>query len=86
MEDQRESFDFSPHELDDVESRLDRLYRLKKKYGPTVEDMLAYLEKCKSELEQIEYAGDALARLEKQEKKAGRAMLDAARGSLRAAP
>lgn len=78
VEDQRESFDFSPHELDDVESRLDRLYRLKKKYGPTVEDMLAYLEKCKSELEQIEYAGDALARLEKQEKKAGRAMLDAA--------
>ena len=79
VEDQRESFDFSPHELDDVESRLDRLYRLKKKYGPTVEDMLAYLEKCKSELEQIEYAGDALARLEKQEKKAGHAMLDAAR-------
>lgn len=79
VEDQRESFVFSPHELDDVESRLDRLYRLKKKYGPTVEDMLAYLEKCKSELEQIEYAGDALARLEKQEKKAGRAMLDAAR-------
>lgn len=29
---------FSPHELDDVESRLDRLYRLKKKYGPTVEE------------------------------------------------
>lgn len=79
VEDQRESFDFSPHELDDVESRLDRLYRLKKKYGPTVEDMLAYLEKCKGELEQIEYAGDALARLEKQEKKAGRAMLDAAK-------
>lgn len=79
VEDQRESFDFSPHELDDVEGRLDRLYRLKKKYGPTVEDMLAYLEKCKGELEQIEYAGDALARLEKQEKKAGRAMLDAAK-------
>lgn len=79
VEDQRESFDFSPHELDDVESRLDRLYRLKKKYGPTVEDMLAYLDKCKGELEQIEYAGDALARLEKQEKKAGRAMLDAAK-------
>ena len=79
VEDQRESFDFSPHELDDVESRLDRLYRLKKKYGPTVEDMLAYLEKCRGELEQIEYAGDALARLEKQEKKAERTMRDAAK-------
>ena len=41
IEDKREGFDFSPHELDDVESRMDQLYRLKKKYGPSVEDMLA---------------------------------------------
>ena len=43
---------------------MDQLYRLKKKYGPSVEDMLAYLESCRAELEQIEYAGDTLARLE----------------------
>ncbi len=43
---------------------MDQLYRLKKKYGPSVEDMLAYLERCRAELEQIEYAGDTLARLE----------------------
>ena len=66
IEDKREGFDFSPNELDDVESRLDQLYRLKKKYGPSVEDMLAYLERCRAELEQIEYAGDALAQLERQ--------------------
>ena len=62
---QRESFDFSPNELDTVESRLDQLYRLKKKYGATVEDMLAYLEQCRRELDEITYAGDALARLER---------------------
>ena len=78
IEDKREGFDFSPHELDDVESRMDQLYRLKKKYGPSVEDMLAYLESCRAELEQIEYAGDTLARLEQARGKAEKAAMTAA--------
>ena len=39
IRDKREDFDFSPQELDRVEGRLDQLYRLKKKYGPTVEEL-----------------------------------------------
>ena len=78
IEDKREGFDFSPNELDDVESRLDQLYRLKKKYGPSVEDMLAYLERCRAELEQIEYAGDALTQLERQLGKAEKEAVSAA--------
>ena len=78
ISDRRDSFDFSPNELDEVEGRLDRLYRLKKKYGPTVEDMIAYLERCRSELEQIEYAGDTLLQLEKQRGKAAKAAKTAA--------
>lgn len=70
VEDKREEFDFSPNELDDVESRCDRLYRLKKKYGATVEDMIAYLDHCRKELDEIEYADDTLAHLEKQQQKA----------------
>ena len=66
LRDLSRSFDFSPGELDQVEERLDRLYRLKKKYGPTVEDMIAYLEQCRRELDQIQYAGDTLARLERE--------------------
>ena len=62
----KDDFDFSPNELDTMESRLDQLYRLKKKYGATVEDMLEYLDKCKQELDAIEYAGDAITHLEKQ--------------------
>ncbi len=53
-----------------MEERLDLLYRLRKKYGPTVEDMLAYLDRCRKELDQIQYADDTLARLEKDLKKA----------------
>ena len=78
ISDRRDGFDFSPNELDEVEGRLDRLYRLKKKYGPTVEDMIGYLERCRSELEQIEYAGDTLLQLEKQQQKALKAAETAA--------
>ena len=70
LRDLSRSFDFSPGELDQVEERLDLLYRLWKKYGPTVEDMLAYLDRCRKELDQIQYADDTLARLEKDLKKA----------------
>ena len=66
VEDKRSELDVSPGELDRVEGRMDLLYRLKKKYGATVEDMLDYQRKCEAELEQIEYAGDTLARLEKE--------------------
>ena len=66
VRDQKEEFDFSPEELDEIESRLDQLYRLKKKYGPTAEDMLQYLEHSKKELDEIEYADDTIARLEKE--------------------
>ena len=66
LRDLEDAFDFSPQELDDLEGRADQLYRLKKKYGPTVEDMLEYLEQRKEELDQIAFASDTAARLEKQ--------------------
>jgi len=56
-------FDYSPEELDTVESRADQIYRLKKKYGATVEDMLTYLDRSRRELDEIETADDTLARL-----------------------
>ena len=63
-------FDFSPEELDEVESRSDQLYRLKKKYGASVEDMLEYLDRSRRELDEIETADDMLARLEEKLTKA----------------
>ena len=68
--DMRRELDFSPDELDRLESRLDVLYRLKKKYGPTVADMLAYLGRSRTELEQIQVADDTIAQLQKELEKA----------------
>ena len=59
----RDGMDFSPRALDEVESRLDLLHRLKKKYGPTTEDMLAHLDRCRAELERIGSSEEALAAL-----------------------
>lgn len=47
-------YEFDQSRLDAVESRLDELFKLKRKYGSTVEEILEHLEKCKAELEQIE--------------------------------
>lgn len=78
LNDRKEAFEFSPNELDELESRSDLLYRLKKKYGATVEDMLAYLDNCRRELDDIEYAGDTLLRLEKELSVAKKEAVDAA--------
>ncbi len=77
IRDKRTEFDFSPAELDAVESRADQLYRLKKKYGATVEECLAYLNRCRAELDAIETADDTLLRLEQKLKKAEKATLAA---------
>ena len=77
IRDKRAEFDFSPAELDAVESRADLLYRLKKKYGATVEDMLAYLDKCRTELDAIETADDTLILLAQKLKKAEQAVMAA---------
>jgi len=66
VRDLREEFDFEPGELDEIEERLDVIYRLKKKYGDTVGEMLDYLERCRKELDEIQYSSDALVRLEKR--------------------
>lgn len=68
LRDLKNSFDFSPKELDQVEDRLDHLHRLKKKYGATVRDMLDYLNKIRQELDQIELSDDLLIKLKKQRK------------------
>lgn len=64
--DLRDSLDFSPRELEAVESRLDVIHRLRRKYGATVDDILDYCERCRAELEQIQLSDDTIAKLQLQ--------------------
>ncbi len=66
VRDMKSQFDFSPTELDEIEGRLDQLYRLKKKYGSSVCEMLSFLDRSKKELDEIQYADDTLMQLEKK--------------------
>jgi DNA repair protein RecN (Recombination protein N) len=53
LRDYQESLQVSPTRLDEIESRLALVERLKKKYGATVEDVIAFRERCRVELEAI---------------------------------
>ena len=61
---------FDPSELEDIDERLDLLYRLSKKYGDTEEEMLEYLEKARAELDNIAFSEERVKELQKQKKEA----------------
>ena len=69
---------YSQRELDDIQARLEVISRLSRRYGGTVADMLAYLEKCRAELDQMQYADDRLQHLEKQSAREYQAALEKA--------
>ena len=69
---------YSADELDKIESRLDVVHKLRRKYGTTCADILQYLEKAKQELDEIEFADDHVERLKKKLKKAEKEAWDAA--------
>ena len=49
-----DAYDTNDAELDEVEQRLDLLYRLKRKYGSTVEDVISFGQKAREELDNIQ--------------------------------
>lgn len=70
VRDAMSEIEFDPSELDDIEERLDLLYRLSKKYGETEEEMLDYLAKAREELDSIAFSEEKVKELQKQEKSA----------------
>lgn len=52
--------------IDEIEARLDRLYRLSKKYGETEEEMLSFLNNAEAELDNIVFAEEKLQKLNAQ--------------------
>ena len=82
VRDARDELSYSADELERIESRLDVIHKLRRKYGVTCEDILTYLDKAKKELDDIEFADDHLERLKKNLKKAEKTAWEAA-GELR---
>ena len=78
VRDTRDSLNYSADELEHIESRLDVIHKLRRKYGVTCEDILAYLDKAKRELDEIEFADDHLERLKGKLKKAEKTAWDQA--------
>lgn len=62
----RDAIPFNPERLEEVERRLDLLTKLKKKYGQTVDEILAYADKIRAELDEVENRDVRRAELERE--------------------
>jgi len=63
--------DSDPEEtLNDIESRLDKISKLKRKYGLTIKDILEFRERASTELDSLENSESILRKLEAREEKA----------------
>ncbi|HSF80456.1 MAG TPA: DNA repair protein RecN [Anaerolineales bacterium] len=63
----QESVEFNPKRLNLVEERLNLIYNLKRKYGDTIEAILAFADKARLDLEAINHAGERIKELEAEE-------------------
>ena len=61
-----EKIDYSPQKLDAMQSRMEEINKLRRKYGSSIEEILAYCEKAKDELSYIENYDANLAQLEQE--------------------
>ena len=61
-----EDADFDPRQLDDIESRLDTIYKLKKKYGGSIAEILAYYDKISEEYQSLELSDELTAHLQRE--------------------
>lgn len=67
VRDYRDEVEFNPSRLDFIEQRLDTISSLRRKYGESVSDILAYVEKIERELDLIENKDEKLQQLQKEE-------------------
>lgn len=65
----RSAFDalsYNPGDLERIEERLDLLYKLSRKYGETEEEMLAYLDNARKELDEIAFSEERIEQLHEE--------------------
>ncbi len=59
-------FEFDPKELDEIEARLDLIFRLKQKYGSSVTEILKKLSQMQNEYDEISFSEQHLINLQKE--------------------
>ena len=74
-----EDADFDPRQLNAIEDRLDTIYKLKKKYGGSIADILEYYEKISEEYQSLELSDELTARLQRELDGANLVLRDAAK-------
>ena len=62
-----DAYDTNDAELDEIEQRIDLIYKLKRKYGDTVEDILAFGEKARQELSLIQSSQERVEHLQAEQ-------------------
>lgn len=67
LRDYQEGIEFDPHRLRQLEERLDLLYNLKRKYGDSVAEVIAYGQRARAELEAISHHEERIAELREEE-------------------
>ena len=72
------SLSYSADELERIEERLDTIHRLRRKYGADCVEILAYLDRAKNELDEIEFSDGRLEQLRGKQKAAQAAAREAA--------
>lgn len=65
LRDYRDGLSDAEEELDQIGARLDLIHKLRRKYGATCEEMLAFLDRAKRELDDIVFADERLRQAEK---------------------
>ncbi len=66
LRDYRDAIEFNPQRLQKVEDRLELIKKLKRKYGETVEAVIAFAEQAEAELNQIEHSAEHIEALQQQ--------------------
>ena len=66
IRDYRDKIEFNPHRLSEVEERLDVIHRLKRKYGDSVSDLLAYQAQASQKLEDLQFGSERIEELKDQ--------------------
>ena len=62
-----DSYETNDAELDEIEQRIDLIYKLKRKYGDTVEDIIAFGQKAREELELIQSSQERVEHLQAEQ-------------------